>query len=214
VAWLYVQARERGAILIPQEATHPLPVRNPTAWLAAAFFACNNFIFYSCISWLAPIYVELGRASTTAELLLGTFTFAFIVASPLFGFISRNEDRRICLGASSGIAFVGIIWVAVTPTMLPFAAVSLIAFGTGGAFTLSMTLPLDNARTHEEAAAWNAFVILISYLAGAAGPVLVGMLRDLNGGFYVSLWVLAGVGATMLAVTPFLRPSFHRPESL
>jgi len=211
VAWLYIQARDRGRTLIPQAAIHPLPVRNPTAWLIAAFFACNNVIFYSCISWLAPIYVEFGRASTTAGLLLATFTLAFMVASPVFGFISRNEDRRTWLAASSGMAFLGILWVSVAPTVLPFAAVSLIAFGTGGAFTLSMTLPLDNARTHEEAIAWNAFVILISYLVGAAGPVLVGMLRDLNGGFYVSLWVLAGVAATMLAIGPFLRPSLTKP---
>ena len=206
-AWLRIKARGRDAAGVADATPrHRLPLRNRTAWLVAAFFAFNNLMFYSYVSWIVPAYVEFGRAPASASLLLACFTFAFMAANPLFGAISRNEDRRLCLALSSGISFVGVVWVAIAPTVLPFAAVSLVAFGAGGAFTLAMTLPLDNARSDGEATAWNAFVMLVSYLVGAIGPVLVGFLRDVSGSFQMPLWALVAVSAAMLATTPFLRP--------
>lgn len=209
--WLRVEARSRVASRdagpSPQQR---LPVRNRTAWLVAAFFAFNNILFYSFVSWIAPIYVELGSTPISAGLILASFTLAFMVATPLFGAMSRNEDRRPWLALASGISFVGVVWIAIAPMSLPFAAVSLVAFGAGGAFTLGMTLPLDNARTHGETAAWNAFVMLMSYLVGATGPLIIGFLRDANGSFEAALWLLVAVSAAMLATTPFLQPYHHR----
>ena len=210
-AWFYIEARGRTST---NEAVamqpHNLPVRNSTAWLVAAFFALNTVLFYSYVSWIAPIYVELGSTPTSAGLILATFTLAFMAGTPLFGAMSRSEDRRAWLALASGISFVGVIWIAMAPMFLPFAAVSLIAFGAGGAFTLGMTLPLDNARTEGETAAWNAFVMLVSYLVGATGPLMIGILRDAMGDFKAPLWLLVVVSAAMLATTPFLQPHHHR----
>lgn len=212
VAWLYVERRGRvGEQTKVPSAAHPMPLRNRTAWLIAVFFACNNFIFYAYISWIAPIYVDLGRTNTAAGLILASFTLAFMIANPLFGFLSRNEDRRLALAVSSAIAFTGILATALAPQAMPFVMVSVIAFGTGGAFTLGMTLPLDNTRTSEEANAWNAMVLLFSYIVAAAGPLVMGYLRDVTGNFQLSLWLLVAASFIMLALTPFLQP--YRKEA-
>jgi CP family cyanate transporter-like MFS transporter len=181
-------------------------VRNPTAWLIALFFASNNVVFYAYISWVAPMYVEYGRTPTVADLILGSFTLAFLISNPVFGMLSRNEDRRLALAVSSLIALIGTSAIAIAPNAVPFIAVPIVAFGAGGAFTLGMTLPLDNTRNADEANAWNAFVLLVSYIVAAAGPLLMGYLRDVTGGFEVSQWLMVGVSALMLAVTPFLQP--------
>ena len=186
-----------------------MPLRNGTAWLIALFFACNNFVFYGFISWIAPMYVEYGRTPTSAGLILASFTLAFMVANPLFGVLSRNEDRRVMLAVSAGIALVGTLSLAIAPDAMPFVAVPLLAFGTGGAFTLAMTLPLDNTANAEEANAWNAFVLLVSYVVAAAGPLLMGYLRDATESFHPSLWLMVGVSTVMLMSTPFLRPYHH-----
>ncbi|WP_215399263.1 MFS transporter [Rheinheimera oceanensis] len=207
-AWLFIerngrQKRASGAL----SAAPRLPLRNPTAWLIALFFACNNLVFYAMIAWLAPIYIELGNTPTAAGMILAGYTLGFMVATPLFGFISRNDDRRIVLAVSAGIALLGSLAIAVAPNTLPMLWVPLAAFGTGGAFTLAMTLPLDNASTPEEAGAWSAFVMLPSYIVAAVGPLLVGFLRDIGDSFHLSLWVLVVIGAVMLLVTPFLKPN-------
>lgn len=205
-AWAYVASRNATSRNRGTGPRYPLPLGNRTAWLIAAYFAFNNVVFYSFISWLAPLYVELGQSAASAGLILACFTFAFLVATPLFGALSRNEDRRLFLALAAGTGAAGVFWMAIAPGFLPLVIVSLIAFGAGGSFTLSMTLPLDNARTDAEAASWNAFVLLVSYIVGAIGPVAVGLLRDWSGSFQPSLWLLAAISAAMLLLAPFLRP--------
>ena len=206
-AWFYI---ERQGLTKRQVGVSPhryaMPVRNPTAWLIALFFASNNVVFYAYISWVAPMYVEYGRTPTVAGLILGSFTLAFLISNPVFGMLSRNEDRRLALAVSSLIALIGTSAIAIAPNAVPFIAVPIVAFGAGGAFTLGMTLPLDNTRNADEANAWNAFVLLVSYIVAAAGPLLMGYLRDVTAGFEVSQWLMVGVSALMLAVTPFLQP--------
>jgi CP family cyanate transporter-like MFS transporter len=201
-AWFYVERRGLTATRHGAPARrYAMPLRNRTA--------CNNFVFYGFISWIAPMYVEYGRTPTSAGLILASFTLAFMVANPLFGVLSRNEDRRVMLAVSAGIALVGTLSLAIAPDAMPFVAVPLLAFGTGGAFTLAMTLPLDNTANAEEANAWNAFVLLVSYVVAAAGPLLMGYLRDATESFHLSLWLMVGVSTVMLMSTPFLRPYHH-----
>jgi CP family cyanate transporter-like MFS transporter len=107
----------------------------------------------------------------------------------------------------------GLVLLALVPSQAPYLAVVLIAFGNGGAFTLGMTLPLDNTQDAAEANAWTAFCLTIGYLIAAAGPYLVGALRDLTGGFSVPVWVLVAVGLIQLVVTPALRPQTYQPAS-
>jgi len=214
LAWLFVARGSPAPRAAGSSAPrYGMPFRNRTAWLIAIFFACNNFVFYACISWLAPMYVEAGWTAQHAGLLLATFTLAFMAANPVFGFLSRDEDRRLPLALGAATAVAGMLAIVLAPWVSPYLAVALLAFGTGGSFTLSMTLPLDNTRHPEETGAWNAFVLLVSYTIAAAGPLAVGQLRDTSGGFGSSLWLLVAVSAVMLAATPFLQPR-HRKHTL
>ena len=207
MAWVGIEHRSLRAPVSTSSTQMPrMPLRNPTAWLIALFFACNNLVFYALIAWLAPMYIERGESASSAGLILASYTLGFMLANPVFGLLSRSDDRRLLLAASSSIALLGSLAMAVAPDAMPLVTAALAAFGTGGAFTLGMTLPLDNASTPEEAGAWTAFVMLQSYLVGAAGPLLVGYLRDSAGHFQSALWLLVAVGALMLLVTPFLQP--------
>lgn len=211
LAWLFIGKRSPAPVVNAGAAQrYGMPFRNRTAWLIALFFACNNFVFYAFISWLAPMYVEAGWTASRAGLLLATFTLAFMAANPVFGLLSRDEDRRLPLALGAAMALAGILAMVLAPTMSPFVTVAVIAFGTGGSFTLSMTLPLDNTHHADETSAWNAFVLLVSYTVAAAGPLAIGQLRDASGGFRSALWLIVAVSAVMVAVTPFLRPHHHK----
>jgi CP family cyanate transporter-like MFS transporter len=129
----------------------------------------------------------------------------------VFGFLSRDEDRRLPLALGAGTALAGMLAIVLAPTVSPYVAVAVLAFGTGGSFTLSMTLPLDNTKHAEETGAWNSFVLLVSYTVAAAGPLALGQLRDSTGAFRSALWLLVAVSIVMLAVTPFLQP--HRRKN-
>jgi CP family cyanate transporter-like MFS transporter len=46
----------------------------------------------------------------------------------------------------------------------------------------------------------------VGYLLAAAGPLLVGSLRDVTGAFQAPVWLLFVVALGMLVLTPFLEP--------
>ena len=69
------------------------------------------------------------------------------------------------------------------------------ALAMGLAFTLGMTLPLDNTNSVEEADMWNAFALTVGYLIAAGGPLVVGYLRDVTGDFRSGWWLLVAVSA-------------------
>jgi CP family cyanate transporter-like MFS transporter len=213
-AWIVVATAEsRTRALVKETSTlarRRMPTANPVAWLIAVYFAANNILFFGYVSWTAPIFRELGMSATAAGLLLAGFTAAFMVANPLAGLISRHEDRRLVIALFAAFALVGAAAVAISPNLLPFVFIPMIAFGVGGSFTLAMILPLDNAADAHDANAWTAFVMGIGYFAGALGPLLLGILRDTTGDFRLPLWILAAVALLMFALSPFLQPHHHR----
>lgn len=208
--WLAVTLSERRHRLsVPAlDQKVRLPLNNTTAWLIALFFACVNFLFYAVVSWTSVIYREGGYSTTTAGLILASFTAVFTLANPVFGWTSRSHDRRGWLALCAALTLGGLVPTALAPSLAPFVFIPLCAIGLGGAFTLGMTLPLDNTDSVAEADTWNAFVLTVGYLVAATGPLLVGWLRDVTGDFRSGLWLLVVVSAAMLSLCPFLRP--HR----
>lgn len=205
-AW-WVIARNGRALAPVTQATeaHRLPWRNKTAWLIALYFGSQNFLFYALISWISPFFQEQRVPLTRAGLILATFTVAFTAGNPFFGSLSKSLDRRSWLALSAALAATGLIVMVVAPNSAPFIYLPVTAFGMGGAFTLGMTLPLDNTKDAAEASAWTAFVLLVAYLIAATGPLSVGALRDLTGSFSASWVLLLAVALCMLALTPFLQ---------
>jgi MFS transporter, CP family, cyanate transporter len=205
-AWIAVTRAERRhhAVVPAAPITHRLPLRNRTAWRIALFFACVNLLFYALLAWTSPMYREAGLSATTSGLILASFTAVFTIANPIFGWLSRSQDRRGWLAFCSALCLAGLLPIAIVPAFLPFLFIALCAFGLGGTFTLGMTLPLDNTHSVAEANLWNAFVLTVGYLIAATGPLLVGYFRDVTGDFALSFWFVAAVAAVMLALTPFL----------
>ncbi len=176
--------------------------------MIALYFGCQNFLFYALISWISPFFQEQRVPLTRASLILASFTIAFTMGNPFFGSVSRSLDRRGWLAFSATLAASGLLVMVLAPDSAPFICLPVTAFGMGGAFTLGMTLPLDNTRDPAEAGAWTAFVLMVAYLIAATGPLAVGALRDLTGSFSTSWMLLLAVAFAMLALTPFLQP--HR----
>ncbi len=199
----------RNALLAPLPPARrvTLPVRNKTAWFVAIFFAFNNFLFYAILAWLAPMFREYGASQTKAGLILACFTIAFLCGNPVFGSLSKSQDRRRWLAASAILSSAGLIALAIVPNLAPFIWIAVSAFGLGGAFTLGMTLPLDNTHSVEQANVWNAFVMTVGYLFAAGGPLMVGVTRDLTGSFRLPVWLLVVASVAMLTLTPLLQPS-------
>ncbi len=210
--WVVARNNHAFAPVTKASRTHRLPWRNRTAWLIALYFGAQNFLFYALISWISPFFQEQRVPLTRAGLILASFTVAFMAGNPFFGSVSKSLDRRGWLALSAALAAAGLLVMVLAPNSVPFIYLPVTAFGMAGAFTLGMTLPLDNTADAAEASAWTAFVLMVAYLIAATGPLSVGALRDLTGSFSASWILLLAVALGMLALTPFLRLHVRAPE--
>jgi len=188
-----------------QAAPSRLPLRTPVAWMIAFFFACVNFLFYAILTWTAAMYQERGMPAAEAGAVLASFTFCFMLASPVVGMYSRHIDRRGWLAGCALVSTIGLAGMA-TPGAWSWFWVPLTAFGLGGAFTLAMTLPLDHTHTPDAANRWNAFVLTVGYLIAACGPFIVGRMRDVSGHFESGFQLLCLVSCLMLLLAFTLKP--------
>jgi MFS transporter, CP family, cyanate transporter len=207
-AWWRVMPAPVTTAPVPDTAAIPvarLPLRTPVAWLIALFFACVNFLFYSILTWTAAMYQEQGMPAAEAGAVLASFTFCFMLANPVVGMLSKGLDRRGWLAGCSIVSTIGLAGMA-TAGAWPWLWVPLTAFGLGGAFTLSMTLPLDHTHTPDAANRWNAFVLTIGYLIAATGPFIMGVMHDHSGHFAGGFQLLVGVSALMLLLATMLKP--------
>jgi MFS transporter, CP family, cyanate transporter len=213
VAWMLIarsRPKEPEARSSEETAGSGTPIRNRTAWLIALYSSLNNFVFFGLVSWTVPMFRDYGLSDTTSGLVLASFTAAFMIGNPLAALLTRTNDRRKTIAFFSFVALLGLAVEAYSPGWMPFLFVPLIAFGLGGTFTLTMILPLDNAANARDANSWTAFVMGIGYLAGAAGPLSIGVLRDLTGNFETAAWFLAAVGLLALVLSRFLQPRQYR----
>ncbi|MET3793391.1 MFS transporter [Aquamicrobium terrae] len=206
-AWLFIARRTKTTER--RRTIHRFPWRHRKAWAIAIFFGCQNFLFYSVVAWLVPFLIEQGETSALGGFVLAAFTLVFTVSVPVFGTFSKDLDRRGWLAFSAGCTLLGLAALTLLPGLSPFAGVSVAGFGLAGAFTLGMTLPLDNTRDEDEASAWNAFVLMTGYVIASSGPLLVGYLRDQSDDFRLSMLLLLIVALIMLVLSAFLRPRQH-----
>lgn len=176
-----------------------VPFRSPWAWAVALFFGAVSLLFYSGLTWLAPRYVELGWSAERAGLLLTFFVLAQLVGTlGLAGLADRWTDRRPFIALSLGPSFVGLAGMTVVPLSFPYLWAGLAGAGLGGVFALSLTLPVDYAPDADAADRLTALVLGVGYLIAAAGPFVVGAIRDTVGSYPPAFASMAALSVVAL----------------
>jgi CP family cyanate transporter-like MFS transporter len=116
------------------------------------------------------------------------------------------RDRRPLLAATVVCTVAGLALLVLAPVPLAVPALCLFGIGVGGGSTLALVLLGDTTRTQHDAARLNGMVMLVAYVAGAAGPALLGVLHDLTGSFTTGYAVVLGIAVLVLGTVPAFRP--------
>lgn len=174
--------------------------RHPQAWALTAFFGFQSLEAYVALGWLAAILQDAGVSPSRAGVLLAiTMGLGAPVSLVLPRLAARTPDQRpwvVGLLVCSLVAYLGLLLApAAAPTLW---AVSL---GVGlGAFPLALVLLGLRARSSAGTAALSSLAQGGGYLLAATGPVAVGALHDLTGGWTVPLSVLLALLVPKLVV--------------
>lgn len=164
--------------------------RSRLGWALAIFFGFQSFSAYALIGWLPQIYRDAGFSAQTGGLLLaGVIAAGAPMALVMPALAARRPDQRplvLALAASMLVAYIGL---AVAPHGGVLIWTALLAFGQG-AFPLALALIGLRARTPAGTVALSAFSQSAGYMIAVAGPLAVGVLYELTGGWLASLGVL------------------------
>jgi CP family cyanate transporter-like MFS transporter len=186
-------------------ARHLMPPR--TGLLLAGIFGFQSMCFAAMVSWVAAIYHDAGWSETAAAAATAAIPVVTIPAALLIPALSDGRDRRWWIFGSGVVMTVGMMGIAFAPLAAPWLWLAAFSFGAGALFPLSLTLPIDLRDDAVAVTRLTGWMLGLGYLLSALGPVIVGALRDITGGFTVAVAVVGGLGALsgLLGLAPELR---------
>ena len=206
VAWFWLTRSEPAHVRTDLRPLK-LPLRNPLGWRLVAAFSLMSFVFYGLNSWLPDTYVEHGWSQSSAGALLAVMSGVSIPVGFAVAWAADHVGtRRGWLVGSAALQLVTLVGVVLLPGAGWLWAV-LLGLSISPLFPLTMTLPLDAAKGPAEVAALAGMMLGLGYVISSTGPLLLGAVRDLTGGFNAVLWVLVAVAALLLVVDSSLSPA-------
>ena len=221
VPWLLLLARERRqrlsdavAVASPPHALVTRLWRSRVALSVTAVFSTSTICTYAGFAWLPEILGDVaGSTPTEGGVLLavtGLVSVPGALLAPLLVARLRNVGWLVAAGVASFV--LGYLGLLLAPEPLTLLWVLLIGLGS---ILFPVCLVLINVRTRTPGGtvALSGFAQGVAYALGALGPLLVGVLHDVSGGWTLPLLLLVAVAlaATVPAIT-LARPAFVEDE--
>lgn len=183
--------------------------RTRLGWTMALFFGLQSLQAYAVFGWFPNLYRSAGLSATDAGVLLGVITGISVPLSFIVPTLTVRPRAQVpLLLAMGGCYLAGYTGLLVAPAQAGLLWALLVGIGTS---TFPMVLVLIGLHAHTTAgtAALSGFTQSVGYLLAAPGPILIGLLHDLTGGWTAPLIALIVVAlgliwAGLLATRPDL----------
>lgn len=209
--WAVVAARDRRQAAagpgVLRRGPRPRITRSRTAVALALYFGVQSMHAYVQFGWVAQIYRDNGLDQTQAGLLMALLAGMGIPGGLLMpAVVARSARLRIWVVALAVSMAAGYVGLLVDPATLPWLWALLLGVG-GFSFPTAIALIVARSRDAHVTAQLSGFTQPVGYLLAAAGPFLVGALRELTGDWTVPLIALAAsflvlAGAGFVAAAP------------
>jgi CP family cyanate transporter-like MFS transporter len=174
--------------------------RAPLAWSVSLFFALQSMAFYCGLTWLPSILRADGYSAATAGTLQALANSISFVPAFLLPFLAgRMRTQTPMLAGVVALAVLSALGILLVPGADPLWMV-LIGLAQGGALGLALILPVLRGGDVRTVAALTGMTLSVGYLVAAAGPFLLGLARDVSGGWTLPLVLLVGISALQLPV--------------
>jgi MFS transporter, CP family, cyanate transporter len=198
-------ARARRGTPLPEStapASRTAILRDRVALAVTLFFGLQSLSFYAMLTWLPDVLEsEAGVSPVSAGVLVAVAAFLAVpmalVVPPL---AVRRESQLPWVTVSVAPIAVAIIGLLAAPAAAPVVWALLFGLGTGASFPLALTLVLQRTRDVAQTGRLSASAQSIGYLIAATGPLAVGLLHDVTGGWTAGLVLLLVMAALQAVV--------------
>ncbi|MQA10637.1 MAG: MFS transporter [Pseudonocardiaceae bacterium] len=177
-----------------------LPWRTGFARLAACYQAGTSLIAYGWLTWLAPYYESQGYSPQHAGLLLAVWSLAHVPGALLAPALAERRRRWRFWSSSTlcctVVGTLGVLLAPMPPVIGPWPWVVLIGIGAGAGFPLGLTVITWRTQDSAASTATSGLALGVGYIVAGLGPLLMGVLIDLTGGYPAAIAVLLAATAT------------------
>ncbi|TWP36701.1 MFS transporter [Leekyejoonella antrihumi] len=200
VPWAVISRRERK-----DPADHRMPrvahvgrmTSSRTAVALCVYFGVQAMNAYVQFGWLPQIYRDAGLSVGEAGSLLAMLTGLGVVGGLLMPMlIARSSNMSwavLLLGVCMVLGYLGL-WLAPASTPWLWAALLGIA---GWTFPGAIAMITARTRDPQVTGQVSGFVQPVGYVLAAVGPLLVGVIHELTGGWSAVVILLALSGVVM-----------------
>lgn len=155
------------------------PWKMRKAWLFLLFFGLQSALFFSIITWLAPIASSAGMTLLQTGTLLSVMTTVQIFLNILLPLLMEKFPARMFwtnFMLVSGLLATCLFWTGIHS----FVWIGAIIMGIplGGLFPVALLLPLDETDTADETNSWTAMMQTGGFIIGGLLPLLIAFVFD------------------------------------
>jgi MFS transporter, CP family, cyanate transporter len=184
------QARRAGALAMRKHAL---------AWQVTLFMGLQSLAYYAALSWFPTMFRDRGVSAAYAGSLLALMNLGNAVTALIVPVLAqRARDQRWLAVMSMAASGAGLAGAGFAPTGLAPAFMVLLGFGQGACLALGIYYTMARAPDPVAAASLSSFAQGVGYLIASAGPLLIGLLHTVTGGWTAPVAVLLGVAVLQL----------------
>lgn len=180
-------------------------LRDRVTWYVTGFMGLQSLTFYVALTWLPTVFQDAGLEAATAGFLLGFSNIVQLLTTltmPMLASRARSQAPHIAVMTCLTVA--GYTGILLSPAAGAWLWALLLGLGQGGCIALALFLIAIRIPDPAMATSLSAIAQSVGYLLAALGPVLIGWVHQLAGGWNVALTVVLAfcilqLGAGILA---------------
>ncbi|MFE7118213.1 CynX/NimT family MFS transporter [Streptomyces sp. NPDC057654] len=185
-----------AAAAIPKHLVEDGPnlSRSPIAWQVTLFMGSQSLVAYVCIAWMPTIFTDHGMSKSQAGLVFAFNTLVQMVGSFVVPMLAgRMRSQRMLSVGVVVLMAAGIAGLLVAPVAGAWVWAALLGVGQGGALGLALTMMVLRTRDAHTAARLSGMAQTWGYLLAAAGPLALGAVHQVTGGWSTPIAILLAV---------------------
>jgi CP family cyanate transporter-like MFS transporter len=177
----------------------PVMWRSSLAWQVTFFMGLGSLVYFAPLSWLPVILRDAGIDPVDAGLLLALMNMVGLVATLVAPIIAaRGADQRKVVTVTAAAAMLGVLGLLVAPAEAPVIWVALLGIGQGSALGVALLLMVKRARDSSAAVGLSGMAQGFGYIVASTGPLAMGLLHSVSGGWAWPLIALLGATLALL----------------
>lgn len=181
------------------------PWRNRRAWLMLLFFGFQSALFFSLITWLAPIAIEKGMGVLSAGAVLTVMTAVQLVGNlSIPALLAKFPSRLLWTLVSLASGAAGLLLMILGEGGMIWLSAVLLGVMLGGLFPIALLMPLDENKRADDVNSWTAMIQSGGYIISSLMPFFIGFLYDAYGSHDITLLLLISYTGILAALALLL----------